>query len=209
MPLGHVLGDLEHPLEHHRHDGERGALVLGDGAQHVLGREAAAQHQRRAEAQPEREVDDAPGVEHRRRDVCRLLGVQRDLRQQRGDRVKRFGLTALGAFRGAGGPAREDDDAPGAVRWGGVRRVAGLDEALEQRVLRLLATVVPGDEPLATDARVVAELLELVVVDQRCRLLPLDGVTDSSRNGHAVSLEQSAQEQIALLVLGVFPKKPS
>ena len=57
------------------------------------------------------------------------------------------------------------------------RRVAARGQLLEQRVARLAVLgVVPGDEALAPARGVVDQLLELVVVDQRLRLLALGDV---------------------------------
>ena len=64
--------------------------------------------------------------------------------EQRGRRVERLGLAALGALRAAGRAAREDDDAALLARRLEVGRVAVADEVLEARVLGGLVGVVPA-----------------------------------------------------------------
>ncbi len=88
------------------------ARCWATASQRVLGVEPAAQHERRGERQPEREVREAPRVEHRRGDHRRLARVQRDLREQRGRRLERVGLLARGALGRAGRARGEDHDAP-------------------------------------------------------------------------------------------------
>ena len=57
-----------------------------------------------------------------------------------------------------------------------------LDEVLEQWILRPAGVgVVPGDESLAPPSRLLDQLVELVVVDQRLRLLALGDVGELRR----------------------------
>jgi hypothetical protein len=63
-----LAGELEDALEHDRDDDQRRAPVLRGRAEGLLGVELAAQDQRRAESHAEREVHEAPRVEHGRGD---------------------------------------------------------------------------------------------------------------------------------------------
>ena len=144
--------------------------MLGDGRQRLLGVELAPQDERRGQAQPEREVREAPGVEHRRGDHRALARVQRDLRQQRRRRVQRLGLAARRALRRAGRARGEDHDLP---RLGGrhhIGRVAALDQLLERRVVELGASA--SCQPMKRLRRTAAsrdQVGELLVEDDRAR----------------------------------------
>ncbi len=187
----HIVGKLEDPLHHHRDDDERRGPGLLDRLERVLGVELAPQHVGRAEREPEREVREAPGVKERRRDYDGLVNLERDLREQRGERPQRVGLGALRALRGAGRPRGQDHEAArllGAVEIG---VVVVLDQILEARVVGALgAGVAPCDEALDLLARVGKQPGELVVVDQRHRALALDDLRELGRREPGVHVER-------------------
>ena len=145
--------------------------MMRHGPQRVLGVELPPQHERGGEREREREVCEAPRVEHRRGDHRRALGPQRDLRQHRRHRLERVGLLARSALRRAGGAGREDHNAT-LLRWGlALGRVSARDQVLEQRIAAGPIGLVPGDEPLAALRARVHEVLELIVVDDGGGLL--------------------------------------
>jgi hypothetical protein len=108
---GIELGDplaaqLERSLQHRRHDHGGRRAVFGDPREELLGVEAPAGDDLRAEAERERQAREAERVEHRRCDVGALPCLERDAveqRAQRGDRADLLARRALGcAGRAAG-----------------------------------------------------------------------------------------------------------
>jgi hypothetical protein len=116
-------------------------------------------------------------VEHRGGDHRPLARPERDHREQGGGRVERARLGARRALRRPRRARGEDDRLAALGRRLHIACVALRDQILHPRVVRLAAVrVVPGDVALAAPRRVVDQLLELVVVDQRLGLLALGDV---------------------------------
>ena len=91
--------------------------MLGDRAQRVLGVELAPQDERRAERHAEREVREAPGVEHRRGDHRRARGrAAGSCRDSAAAGSSDSGWRRWAPFGAAGRAAREDHDAALAAR---------------------------------------------------------------------------------------------
>ena len=161
-------GQRQDPLQHHRDHHQ----LVGPGAlergQRVARVELAAQHQRRVGQHRQVQERPAPGVEQRRRDVRRPAVLERDAGQDRDGRVD-AGLATWRALRGAG-RAGGQDHRPGRTRGGLAPCVeAAVDEVLDQVVLdRALR---PGDDSVHLDSGAVDQVLELLVVHDRRRLL--------------------------------------
>ena len=185
------------PLEHHRHDGERGRAVVGDRGERVLRVEAPAHDERRAERQRQQEVRHPPRVEHRRGDHRRSRARSGIADEQRGDRRQRVGLLALGALRRPGRAAREDHRR-GRARPAGRARPSACSPSIRSSSVGAhrpgRAGRRPRDEALAALRRVGDERRELLVVDDRDRLLALAHVGDLRRREHRVEVERVAAE---------------
>src|SRR5437016_12466581 len=91
---------------------------------------APADHERRAEADPNEGLRESERVEHRYAQLGDLSRPERHLAQKAADQTKGFGLAARRALGGSGGAAREDRDL---CRRAGARRSAGVT-ALDQCV---------------------------------------------------------------------------
>jgi hypothetical protein len=115
-------------------------------------------------------------VEQRSGDEPLLARAKRDLREQGRGRIHCVRLLALGALRRAGRTRGEDHDAALLLRRDQVGGVTALDERLDGRVLHLAGVVLPGDEALAPLTGVLQQPVELLVEDQRLRLLALHHV---------------------------------
>ena len=113
-----------------------------------------------------------PRVEQRCGDVDHVARLQRDLREVGDNRVDRLGIAARGALRRPGRARREDHGAALALRRDDRARIAIGHQLVERRVVagRL---VVPGHEALAPVARILEELVELLVEYERLGLLAL------------------------------------
>ena len=96
--------------------------------------------------------------------------------EQRRDRVERLRLAARGALRRAGGAGGEDDRLARLLGRDDVGGVAALDQLLERRVLGLGLRLGPRDVALAPVPGVGQHLGELLVVDDRLRLLAVGDV---------------------------------
>jgi hypothetical protein len=123
-----------------------------------------------------------------------LARLERDLREQRRRRVEVVRLLARRALRCAGGARGEDHHAP---RLGGrvvVGGVAVADQLVDHRVGVLGGVVGPGDEALAPLGSLGDELGELLVVDERDRVLALDDVGDLGRREHRVEVQRMGAE---------------
>ncbi len=158
-----------------------------------LGVELAPQHTGGAEDEAEREVREAPRVEQRGGDVGDLTRLQRNLRQQRHDRLHRLRVGARGALRRPGRAAREDRGAPLALGRDDLRRVARVDQLVERGVGQVVR-LVPGDEALAARGRLGEQVAELLVVDDRLRLLAPDDLGQLGRGEGGVEVERVGAE---------------
>ena len=164
--------------------------------QGLLRVELAAQDVGRVQRQPEHEVGEAPGMEQRRRDHRPLAGAQRDLREQRRERAERVGLGALRALRRPGRARGEDDEPARLVRR--IEVVSSLSDSISSSSVAssvsLSSVLAPGDvtaEPdlLARLAGLLQQSAELLVVDQRHRLLALDHVGELRPGERGVHVE--------------------
>ena len=115
-------------------------------------------------------------------------------REQGRDRVERLRLAARGALRRAGGAAGEDDRLARLRGRDDVGRVAALDQLLERRVLGLALRLAPGDVALAAVAGVGQHLGELLVVDDRLRLLAVGDVGELRAGERGVEEERVGPE---------------
>jgi hypothetical protein len=168
--------------------------VLGGLAERQLRVELAPQDDGRAEPEREVEVQEAPGVEERGGDHDRVAGAHRDLVEQRRDRIEVLRRLARRPLRRAGGAAREDHEAPALLGRRERRPVAALDEVLEHRVVGLLRAVEPRDEALMILGGLGDQVRELLVVDERDRLLALDDVGDLRGSEGGVEVERVGAE---------------
>ena len=170
------------------------ARLLRGGGERLLGVEAVAQDQRRGQAQAEEEVREAPGVEHRRGDHRGLAGVQRDLGEQRRGGTQDLRLLARGALGRARGAGGEDDRAAGLVGRDHAGGIAALDHVLQERTVERAVGVAPGDEARAALRGVGDQARELLVVDQRDRLLARDHVGDLRSGERGVQVQRVGAE---------------
>ena len=187
-----LLRQLQDPLDHHRDDGEDLGAVLLDRLQRPLGVETPPQDEGRAGRQADREVEEAPGVEERRRDHHRLAAAVGDLVDHRGDGVEAVGVAALGALRGPGRPRGEDHEAGMVGRRLQVGVVVGGDQGVERRLVGL--AVGPGDDPVDGRVDPLEQAGELLVVDEHLRFLAA-GHLDQLRAGeHRVQVERAGAD---------------
>ncbi len=194
VPAHDLRAAVEDPLQHHGDDDERRHAVLVDRPQRRLGLEAPAQDERRGEPDAEHEVRQAPGMKQRRGDERAPARTQGDLRQQRRGGGERLGLRAVGALRRAGRAAREDHDAPLRLRRHHLARVAALDELLERRVRARRRGPRPRHVAPAARGGGLDEPGELVVEDDRARVLALADAGELRRREGGVEKQRVGAE---------------
>ena len=166
--------------------------MLLDSPQRVLGVEAAPQDQRRGGRQAHDEVEEAPGVEERRRDDHRLATAVGDLVDQRRDGEKPVGAGALRPLRRASRPRGEDDEARFVWRRLQVGVPGGGDQRVERR--RLGIALGPADHPLDAAVDPVEQILELFVVDERFGSLATRHLDQLGPGEHRVQVEGAGAE---------------
>ena len=187
---------LEDALQHHRHDDEAAALELGGRAQGALGVEAPAQHDRGGQADRQHPVRVAPRVEDRRRDVRVLsravAGCGRAARATGSSdsgclRLAPFGEPVVPDVRitmrpfSAGGTTSEAS--PPAMRssssWSACLASSPSVQATKRLRRRPASATSVG---------------ELLVVDDRLRLLALADLGDLRPREHRVEVERVGAE---------------
>ena len=138
------------------------------------------------------EVEEAPGVEERRRDHHRLAAAVGDLVDQRGDREQAVGAGALGALRRPGRARGEDDEA----RFVGRRLQVGVVVGGDQR-----SSVGASDSPSvqATTRSTLSStpssrLGELLVVDEHLGALAARHLGQLRAGEHRVQVERAGAE---------------
>ena len=137
---------------------------------------------------------EAPGVKQRRRDHRGLLGLERDPREHRRQRGERVGGAALRALRGPGRTGGQDHEPRrllGRVEVGVA--VGALDQLVDGGVATR-AVLAPADEALQSLAGLAEQLGELLVVDQRRRLLALDHADQLRARERGVHVEAVGAE---------------
>ncbi len=169
-----------------------------------LGIELALEHDRRRQAHREREVREAPGVEQRRGDHRAAARAQRDALEQRRHRVERLRLLAARALRGPGRAGGEDHGLALLGRRREIGRVAVLHQLVERLVGALALRLVPGDVALAALRGRLEHVAELLVEDDRHRVLALGDVGEL-RAGERRVHEQRVGAQLVRGDVGVDP----
>ena len=176
VAVQHLVGQLDDPLQHHGYDGQAGRAVPLDECQRGLRVEPAAHHQRAGHRGGDRQLAEAPGVEHRRGHHGDLAGPPGDPVEHRGQLVG-ASATAASTLRRTRGARGQQHGAAVARGTGRRRPQVRLDESVDGGLL--LAVLGPGDhldelgEPVARRAEEVGELL---VVDEHLRALALQDV---------------------------------
>ena len=167
----HLGPQLEDPRQHHRHDDQRGRAVAVDRGERQLRVEAAPQHERRGQRQPERVVGVSPRVKERRGDQRRPRA--RAAGSARTAPPPGRGCAAGGARRPS---ARRSCRRSGSRRGRGRAAARGAPRSTRRSARR--ASAAPGAaescQPISAGPPLGgrgAQLAELLVVDQDARVL--------------------------------------
>ena len=147
---------------------------------------------------------EAPGVEQRRGDHRPLPRLERDLLEQRGDRVERLRLAPARALRLAGRARGQDQRLALLGRRVEVGGVAAGDQVVDRAVGPVAPGLVPGDEALAAGGRALDQLRELLVEDHRDRVLAL-GDVGQLRAGEGGVEEQRVRPELVDRDVGLDP----
>ena len=140
---------LEDPLEHHRDDDERGALVLGDGVERALGVDLRRSTSVEPSAMPSVKCA-KPHEWNIGAAICVFSRARSGIFENSAAAGSSdSGCLRLAPFGRAGRAAGEDDDAALLRRRLEVATRRRGDEVLEQRVAVRVLAVAPGDEALA------------------------------------------------------------
>ena len=178
--LERLRGQVDDPLEHHGYDGQPGRLAAVDQLERRLRVEAATHHDGAAHRRGDRELPEAPRVEHRRRDDGGLAGPPGDPLEHGRERPG-GSSRAPRALGGAGRAGGQQHGATGARRLRRATAEVGVDQLVEDVYagMGVLGILHPGEhlgqvgQPLP---RLGEQGSELLVVHHDRGLLALQHV---------------------------------